>query len=344
MKACAALSLLLAIGLAASDAAAANDGARALHGAGATFPAPLYKKWIDTYRDVDPTTTIEYTGVGSGEGIKLFLADAVDFGASDAAMTDEQIASAPDGAQLIPATAGLVALIYNLPELHAPLKLRRDAYVAIFSGKIRSWNDPAIRATNPDAPLPDRQIALVARQDGSGTTFALTNHLSAISPEWRDRGPGAHTLIGWPDNAMLVRGNEGVASRVKLSVGTLGYVEYAFARRLGLPTVALENRAGNFVAPSAESGAATLSHNLAQIPANMRLFLPDPDGADAYPIVTLSWILLRQRYADAEKRDALKRFVAWGLGDGQRLGVDLGYVPLPAELATAAQTSLANVR
>lgn len=344
MQALTALPLLFIAAFAASDAGAANEAATVLHGAGATFPALLYKAWVDAYRSVDPSTTIEYNGVGSGEGVKQFLNDEVDFGASDAAMTDEQIATARDGAQLIPATAGLVALIYNLPEMRAPLKLSRAGYVGILSGRIRTWSDPAIRTTNPGAPLPDRQIILVARQDGSGTTFALTNHLSAISADWRDRGPGAHTLIAWPDNAMLVRGNEGVASRVKMSIGAIGYVEYAYARRLSLPTASLENRAGNFVAPSAEVGEATLVENLAQIPPNLRLFLPDPEGADAYPIVTLSWLLLRHRYTDDAKREALKRFVAWGLDEGQHLGVELGYVPLPAAMSAAAKTSLANVQ
>jgi phosphate transport system substrate-binding protein len=326
----------------AQDSAAGH--AVALRGAGATFPAQLYKKWIGAYRKVDPMTNIAYADVGSGEGAKRFLDDAVDFGASDAALTDEQIAAARSGAVLVPATAGMVVLTYNLPGLNGPLKLSRDTYVALLAGKIPKWSDARIQSTNPGLNLPDREVVLVGRQDSSGTTYALTSHLSAVSAQWRDRGPGVGKLVEWPAGTMLVRGNEGVATRVKRSLGSVGYVEYSYAKHLGLPVAHLENKAGRFVAAGDGGGEATLAANLGRVPANLRLFLPDPDGDDAYPIVTFSWLLLRQRYADPNQAEALKRFVTWGLGQGQSYGPELGFIRLPPELATLGKAAVATVR
>jgi phosphate transport system substrate-binding protein len=337
--------MLAAVLVAPGAFAQSGDGkALMLQGAGATFPSPLYKKWIAAYGKVEPGTAIDYKVVGSGEGVKRFLADSVDFGASDAAMTDDQIASAKQGAVLVPATAGLIVLTYNLPGLNGPLKLNRDTYVALLMGKIPRWNDARIQATNPGLNLPDREIILVARQDSSGTTFALTNHLSAVSPLWRDRGPGTGKVVAWPNNTMMVRGNEGVASRVKLSVGSIGYVEYSFAKQLGMPTAQLENKDGRFIVPSDSVGEATLAANLNRIPANLRVFIPDPDGADSYPIVTFSWLLLKEKNADPARREALKRFVNWSLAEGQSFSNELGFIRLPADVAERSKAALTRVQ
>ena len=314
-----------------------------LRGAGATFPAPLYEKWIEKYREQNPDVVIAYDVVGSGEGQRRFLSDSVDFGASDAALSDEQIARVKSGARLVPVTAGIVVLAYNLPGLNGPLKLSRDVYVDLFAGRIRSWNDPRIRAINPDLNLPNRNVAIVARQDGSGTTFALTNHLSAISDAWRDRGPGTANLVDWRGTAMLARGNEGVAGRIKVSEDSIGYVEYHFARRLGLPMAQLQNKSGRYVAPGERSGQAALAENVKHMPANLRLFLPDPEGEDSYPIVTFSWLLLYDRYPNAAKAAALKEFVTWGLTRGQALSRSLGYIPLPAEVATLSLAAVDRI-
>jgi phosphate transport system substrate-binding protein len=342
-------SLLVTIALFGQDASAqaakpAEGGGQALQGAGATFPAPLYKQWIAAYKKVEPSTSVKYAVIGSGEGTTRFLADTVDFGASDAALSDAQIGAAPHGAVLIPATAGMVVLAYNLPGLNGPLKLSRETYVALLMGKIPRWNDARIASTNPGLNLPDREITLVARLDGSGTTFALTNHLSAISTQWRDLGPGVTKLVAWPAGTMLVRGNEGVAARIKQSVGSVGYIEYGFAKVIGMPVALLENKEGKFVAPSPETGEKTLTSNLGRIPANLRAFIPDPDGAGSYPIVTFSWLLLKERYADPDKAAAVKRFVAWGLSEGQRYSVDLGYIPLPPDVAGRAKAALTGIR
>jgi phosphate transport system substrate-binding protein len=340
------LAVLLAAALVGGTGPAPAQEAKGkltLRGAGATFPAPLYEKWIQTYRQQHPDLVITYDVVGSGEGQRRFLADAVDFGASDAALSDEQMARVKAGARLVPVTAGIVVLAYNLPGLSGPLKLGRDVYVDIFAGRIRSWDDPKIRAHNPTLNLPKRNIAIVARQDGSGTTFALTNHLSAVSGVWREQGPGVGNLIDWRGTAMLARGNEGVAGRIKVSESSIGYVEYHFAKRLGLSMAHVQNRAGRYVAPGEQSGQAALAANVKQMPSNLRLFLPDPVGEESYPIVTFSWLLLYDRYPDPGKASALKKFLAWGLTTGQGYSRELGYIPLPADVASLSLAALDRI-
>ena len=332
-----------ALGQSPGSADSASGGRVELLGAGATFPAPLYRKWIAAYTENKPEISITYRDVGSGEGSQLFLDQKIDFGASDAALNDEQIARAKDGATLIPATAGIVVLAYNLPDVKGTLRLSREVYADIFTGKIRQWNDPRIQALNPDLKLPRQTITLVARQDSSGTTYALTNHLSAISEAWR-AGAGTGKVVDWPGISMVARGNEGVAGRIKRSWGSIGYVEYGFAKRLGLPMVYLQNRAGHYVEPGPQSGQAALAANVGHMPPDLRLFLPDPDGEDSYPIVTFSWLLLRERYAEPQKAAALKDFVGWALTEGQGYSADMGYIPLPANVAMLARAAVDAVQ
>jgi len=342
------LFVLTALGLqlsAASPAIAQTSagGKVVLQGAGATFPAPLYKKWIGVFTAQNPDVGVEYKDVGSGEGVQRFLAQTVDFGASDAAMTDEQMARVANGARLVPATAGMVVLAYNLPGVRGALKFSRQVYADIFLRKIVKWNDPQIQALNPDLKLPNRSIVIAARQDRSGTTFALANHLNAISPEWQ-RGPGVGYVIDWSGHAMLARGNEGVAGLVKLSEGALGYMEYGFAERLRLPMAQLQNKAGRYVAPSGGSGQAALASGVRQMPDNLRLYLPDPEGEDSYPVVSLTWLLLYERYPDPQKSAALKRFVTWGLSLGQSYGPELGYIALPADVTSRSRAALERIQ
>jgi phosphate transport system substrate-binding protein len=324
----------------------APAGGVLLRGAGATFPSLLYKKWFAGYRDAHPDVAVAYDVVGSGEGVRRFMGkavkdeDIVDFGASDAAMADEQIAQTPRGAIMVPATAGSVALAYNLPNFVGELKLSRDAYAAIFLGRIKRWDDPAIAATNPGVQLPKLTIVTVARQDASGTTFAFSKHLDAISPEWSGRY-GAATLIDWPGNTMRAMGNENVAGRIQHSEGSIGYVGYEFAHRLGLKMASLQNKAGNFVQPGDQAGMAALA--AAELPANLRLFMADPSGSDAYPIVTFSWILLHRSYDDARKAKVLRDLFRWCLSDGQQFASDLGYVPLSANVISKALAALDEV-
>src|SRR5262245_12383627 len=332
--------VLLSTGQLSLGQAPAAKGRIALRGAGATFPAPLYERWIETYRREHPEIAISYDAVGSGEGQRRFLADAVEFGASDAALSDEQLARVKVGARLVPATAGMVVLAYNLPGLNGPLRHGRDVYVDIFSGRIRTWNDPRIRGDNPGLNLPNRNITIVARQDSSGTTFALTNHMSAINRAWRDQGPGVGNLVNWQGNTMLARGNEGVAGRIKVSEASIGYIEYHFSKRLGLSVAQLQNKSGRFVAPDERSGQFALAASVKQMPSNLRLFLPDPEGEESYPIVTFSWLLLYDRYPNRDAAAALKSFVTWGLTTGQGLSRELGYIPLPAEVVSLSLAAL----
>jgi phosphate transport system substrate-binding protein len=322
-------------------------GAVLLTGAGATFPSVLYNRWFAVYRDSHPNIIIKYAAVGSGEGIRRFIGksiaeeERVDFGASDAAMSDAEIARADNNALMIPVTAGCVVLAYNLPDLQGDLKLSRKAYAGIFLGEIKKWNDPLIAESNPKVKLPNLTIATAVRLDGSGTTFAFTKNLDAISEKWRNQfGPA--TLVDWPGNAMRARGNEGVAGMIGKSEGAIGYVGYEFARKLGLNTAALENKDGKFVHASDESCRAALA--AAEVPENLRLFVPDPKGVDSYPIVTFSWILLRRNYQNAETANAVRELFQWSLQDGQRYAPELGYIRLPAAVAKKAQAALNSIK
>ena len=313
-----------------------------LEGAGATFPALLYKKWIGLYTAQNPAVVIDYKDVGSGEGVRRFLANSVDFGASDGALTDEQMVGVERGARLVPVTAGMVVLAYRISGLGGDLKLSRDVYADILLRKITKWNDPRIRALNPQLNLPNRSIEVAVRRDGSGTTFAISNHLSTINDEWR-RGPGTGYIVDWR-GAMQARGNEGVAALIKQSEGCIGYVEYAFALRLGLPMAQLQNKAGRYVAPNDRTGQASLASNVKQMPENLRLFLPDPEGEESYPIVSFSWLLLYEKYTDQQKSAALKQFVRWGLSLGQSYSSELGYVPLPSDVASLSRAALDRIQ
>ena len=244
-----------------------------IHGAGSTFAAPLYQQWAQEFHELHPDVTLEYDSVGSGEGQKRFLANVVDFGASDAALTDDQIEHVQRGAQLIPVAAGTIVLAYNLPGAPNGLHLPRDVYVDIFLGKITSWNDARICAANPQVSLPSKPITVIVRTDSSGTTFAFTNHLAAISKEWRD-GPGVGKAVQWPCRYIGATGNEGVAGQIVRIPGAIGYSEFGIAERASLSVACLENKEGAFVMPTAGSGLATLLS--ADLPANLRAFFPDP--------------------------------------------------------------------
>ncbi len=343
-----ALTLLLGVPTACSppggDTKQAEPpaGATVLRGAGATFPLILYRQWFSTYQHDHPDTVVAYEAVGSGEGIRRFIGrntkeeERVDFGASDAAMSDADMALVDRGALLIPVTAGGVVLAYNLPGIQGHLKLSRAAYAGIFLGEIKNWNDPAIARTNPGVKLPRLTIATVVRQDRSGTTFAFTNHLSAVSERWRVRY-GAATHVNWPGNAMRATGNEGVAGRIGQSIGSIGYVGYEFARRLSLNTAVIENREGRFVKPTTESCATALAS--VSMPENLRVFIPDPAGVDSYPLVTFTWILLYKKY-DGAKGAAIRDLFRWCVQEGQGYAPQMGYLPLPEGVAAKAAAAL----
>jgi phosphate transport system substrate-binding protein len=328
---------ILGIRLAGGTAWAA--GAITLQGTGATFPAPLYQRWFAEYNKLHPEVQINYQALGSGAGVKQFQQNLVDFGASDAAMTDAEMAAVKNGVVLLPMTAGCIVLAYNLPDGPAELKLSREAYVGIFLGKITAWNDPAFAKANPDAKLPDTKITVVTRSDGSGTTFAFTTHLSGISDAWKN-GPGVGKSVNFPVG-VGGKGNPGVTALIKQTPGAIGYVEYGYAKQTGMPMAVLENHAGKFIKPGLQSGQSALAS--LKLPDTLRAWLPDPAGDDSYPIVTYTWMLCYKKYQDPKTADAMKQLVEFGLGQGQSYSEELGYIQLPAEVIAADKRALAQI-
>jgi phosphate transport system substrate-binding protein len=277
--------------------------------------------------------------LGSGAGIKQFQQHLIDFGASDAAMTDQEMAPVKDGVVLLPMTAGAIVLAYNLPDVTGDLKLSRKAYAGIFLGKITNWNDPAITRTNPGLKLPETKITVVSRSDGSGTTFVFTSHLSAISDEWKN-GPGPGKSVNFPVG-VAGKGNPGVAALIKQTPGTIGYVEYGYAIQAKMPMAVLENKSGKYVKADLSTGKDALSS--VELPQNLRAWVTDPNGADSYPIVTYTWLLCYKKYQNPKTVDALKSVIKYGLTTGQSFSADLGYIPLPGNVVDADMKALAQI-
>ncbi|WP_392531203.1 phosphate ABC transporter substrate-binding protein PstS [Nostoc sp. C117] len=302
-----------------------------LSGAGATFPAPLYDTWFTDLNKKYPNLQVDYASVGSGAGVEQFIKGTVDFGASDVAMKDEEIKKVPaeKGVVLLPVTAGSIVLAYNLPDV-AELKLPRAVYADILLGKIKSWDDAQIAKANPGAKLPKQPITVVYRSDGSGTTGVFTKHLSAISPEWKTK-VGDGKTVNWP-TGVGAKGNEGVTAQIQQTQGSIGYVEYGYAKQNSLKFAALENKGGKFIVPSEESASKTLES--VTLPADLRAFISDPEGADSYPIVTYTWILAYKKYPDAAKAKAVEAAIEYALTDGQKQATALGYIPLPQNVIT----------
>jgi phosphate transport system substrate-binding protein len=242
----------------------------------------------------------------------------------------------------VPITAGMIVLAYNIPGVTSEIKLPRDVYPDIFAGRIKRWDDPRIRAANPGLALPSRDIVLVARQDSSGTTAAFVKHLAAADPDWRAKGMGVGKQIDWPKGTMLAPGNEGVAGRIKISEGAIGYVEYRFAQRLGLRMAAVQNKAGAFVTPTARAGDLALAGRAAKVDA-LDASVVDPADAGAYPITTYSWMFLHPHY-DRAKGQALRDFAQWVLSPhAQIYGAQLGYLPLTDDITAISKTALAGL-
>ena len=308
-----------------STSGGASEGVK-LQGAGASFPAPIYSKWFKTYSAAHPSVQIDYQSVGSGSGVKDFIDRTVDFGASDAAMTAEEIGRVDPalGVQLLPMTAGSIVITYNLPDVK-DLKLSRKAYSGIFLGTVKKWNDPAIATMNPGVKLPDSPINVVVRADSSGTTFVFTQHLSAINPEFA-KSPGTSKMPNWPVGTRS-KGIEGVTGSVKTTPGSIGYIEYGYAKSQDMPMAVLENKSGAYIAATTASGQAALAS--AQLPDNMIAWVADPEPKEAYPIVTYTWLLVNKKYPKS-KLTVLQDLLKYGLTDGQKDAEPLGYIPMPA--------------
>ncbi len=309
---------------------AAQTGAFAqllINGAGATFPFPIYSKWFDEYAKIDPSVRFNYQSIGSGGGQKQILAQTVDFGASDGPMSDDNLAKAPGKILHIPTVAGADVLTYNLPG-NPKLKFDGPVIVDIFMGKITKWNDPKIQSQNQEVKLPDSDIVVVHRSDGSGTTYIWVDYLSSISPQW-EKEVGRNTSVKWPAG-LGAKGNEGVAGQVKQLSGTVGYIELAYAKQNRLTYAAVKNAAGNYVLPSIESITEALE--TAKVPDDFRFSMVNPPGAKAYPIAGATWLLVYEQQKDAEKGKKLVEFLNWALAKGEQMAESLDYAPLPANL------------
>ena len=301
-----------------------DKGYITLYGAGASFPGPLYQSWFKDINQKYPNLRVNYQSVGSSAGVRQFTAGTVDFGASDVAMKDEEIAKVDRGVLLLPMTGGSVVFAYNLPGVE-DLKLSREVYTDIFLGKITKWNNPKIAAANPGVNLPDQKIGVVHRSDGSGTTALLTRHLSAISPDWKS-GPGEGNTVSW-STGVGTKGDKGVTAQIKQTPGSIGYVEYGYAKNQGLTMATLENKAGKYIKPSNEAASKALA--AVELPENLRAFVTDPPGDESYPIVTFTWLLAYKKYYNPAKAEAVETMIEYGLTEGQKATLELGYVPLP---------------
>jgi phosphate transport system substrate-binding protein len=298
-----------------------------INGAGATFPYPIYSKWFDEYAKVDPSVRFNYQSIGSGGGQKQILAQTVDFGASDGPMSDENLAKAPGKLLHIPTVAGADVVTYNL-EGNPTLKLDADTIADIFLGKIKRWNDPKLAALNSGVTLPDKEIVVVHRSDGSGTTYIFTDYLSKVSSEWKSK-VGTNTSVNWPAG-IGAKGNEGVSGQVKQTPGAIGYVELIYAIQNKMPYADVKNAEGNFVKASLESVTAAMS--TAQIPDDFRFSMTNPTGKDSYPISGATWLLVYQQQKDATKGKKLVEFLKWAETKGEQMAKDLDYAPLPKNL------------
>ncbi len=328
----------------AQGAAPASSGSVDLTGAGATFPYPLYSKWFSEYATAK-NVRINYQSIGSGGGIRQLSEQTVDFGASDAPMSDEEMSKAKGGRVLhIPTVLGAVVVTYNVPELQQPLKLTGEVLGDIFLGTITKWNAPQIAALNPGVALPARDILVVRRSDGSGTSYIFTDYLSAVSAPWK-AGPGKGKEVRWPVG-LGGKGNEGVAGQVKSTPGTIGYVELAYATQNRLPVAAIRNASGTFVAPSIASVTAAAAGVAEQLPAesDYRVSIVNAPGAEAYPISSFTWLLVYETQRDAAKGRKLVDFLGWALKDGERFAAPLDYAPLPPALVTRLEQRIATIK
>ena len=321
----------------------ASGGSVNLTGAGATFPYPIYSKWFSDYATATGVK-INYQSIGSGGGIRQLSEETVDFGASDSPMSDDELSKAKGGPILhIPTVLGADVITYNVPGVTAPLKLTPAVIADIFMGRVKKWNDTRIATLNSGVSLPNQDILVVHRSDGSGTTYIFTDYLSTAVPAWKT-SVGKGKEVKWPVG-LGAKGNEGVAGQVKQTPGSVGYVELAYAKQNNLPIAAVRNKSGQFVAASAPAVTAAAAGVARALPANTdyRVSIVDAPGADSYPISSFTWILVYQRQRDAAKGKKLVDFLSWALTDGEKEAVTLDYAPLPTDMATSVKARLATI-
>jgi phosphate transport system substrate-binding protein len=312
-----------------------------LTGAGATFPNPLYQKWLSEYSKLHPNVKIDYQSIGSGGGIKQIKEQTVDFGASDAPMKDEELKSAPGEILHIPTVLGAVVITYNLQGISKPLQFSPEVIADIYLGKIKKWNDPKISADNPGVTLPTADITVVHRSEGSGTSAVFTDYLSKVSAEWKEK-VGAGASPSWPVG-IGGKGNEGVTGQVKQTPNTIGYVELAYAVQNNLPAAHIKNVSGNFIEASIDSVIAAAADSATSTPEDLRVSITNAPGAKSYPISSYTYLLVYKNQKDAGKGKALVDFVWWGIHDGESFAKELRYAPLPADIVKRAEAKINSV-
>jgi phosphate transport system substrate-binding protein len=316
-------------------------GQTTLNGAGATFPNPMYSKWFSEYGKSHSGVQINYQPIGSGGGIRQVTAGTVDFGASDMPMTDKQLQDAKAKILNIPTVLGAVVPAYNIPGVTGEVKFTPDALAGIFMGKISKWNDKAITSSNPGVNLPDKEIIVVHRSDGSGTTFIWTDYLSKVSPEWKSQ-VGADTSVKWPIG-MGGKGNEGVAGLIRQLSGSIGYVELIYAIQNNIPYGSVRNSSGAFLKASLE-GVTAAAASAPKMPADFRVSITNAPGKDAYPISSFTWLLIPEQSKDPAKGKILNDFLNWMVTDGQKMTTALSYAPLPDNVVAKVKEAIKQVR
>jgi len=312
-----------------------------LNGAGATFPYPIYSKWFSEYRKLHSEVQINYQSIGSGGGIRQVTAGTVDFGASDMPMSDKQLAEFKGKILNLPTVLGAVVPAYNVPSVTEELKFTPEALSGIFLGKISKWNDKAIASANPGVNLPNNDIILVHRSDGSGTSFIFTDYLSKVSPEWKS-SVGADTSVKWPIG-MGGKGNEGVAGMIRQLQGSIGYVELIYALQNKIPYGSVRNASGNFVRASLESVTAAAA-SAPKMPADFRVSITNAPGKDAYPISSFTWLLIPVQSKNPANGKILSDFLTWMLTEGQQMTSALSYAPLPENVVTKEKEAIKQIK
>src|SRR5829696_162131 len=327
--------------IACNNNGGSGSGSVTLQGAGATFPAPLYQKWLSEYGNLHSNVKIDYQSIGSGGGIKQLKEQTVDFGASDAPMSDADLKAAPGEVVHIPTVLGAVVITYNLEGVNEPLRFSPEVIADIFLGKIKKWNDPKIAADTPGVTLPANDITVVHRSDGSGTSAVFTDYISKVSGEWKEKvGSGASP--SWP-TGIGGKGNEGVTGQVKNTPNTIGYVELAYAVQNKLPVAHVKNSSGSFIEPSIDTVTAAASASAANTPEDLRVSITNAAGPDAYPISSYTYILVYKNQKDGAKGKALVDFLWWGIHDGESHAKELQYAPLPADIVKRAEAKISSV-
>src|SRR6266436_4393717 len=321
--------------------AAAPAWAQNINAAGATFPYPIYSKWFDEYHKLHPGVQINYQSIGSGGGIRQLLDRTVDFGASDGPMTDDQLKQAGFKILHFPTVLGGAVPTYNIPGVTAELKFTPEVLAGIFLGKISKWNDKAITGANPGVNLHDRDIVVVHRSDGSGTTYIWTDYLSKVSPEWQNQ-VGKGTSVKWPVG-LGGKGNEGVAGMVRQMQGSIGYVELIYAVNNHIAYGSVKNAAGQFVKASLDSVTAAAA-SVKSMPADFRVSITNAPGKDAYPISSFTWLLIPEKSKEAAKGKILADFLNWMVDDGQKMTAELTYAPLPENVAVKVEEAIKEVK